>query len=373
MLTQLTKNLAQGLLDLLSAVPTLAGWLYALFTAESNASAARPAYNDFVSYLETKGLHQTFEAALVGIADIKASAPEIISNDMSSQVAIHSEDFLQYVNLKAAAPDYPLDSFSIDFAMFGKSSSLFFMFLSAVLLIWTAGAFYRPIWRVTYQSINKFTSTLGKLASWFGLLMVLMQVMIIFLQQVFRSNGFPLSLFGIELISDASSRSMPWFATELMFFNAIVISFACAFTFVEGGHVRVDLIYSQLSNKAKAAMDLFGTLCFLLPSMLALWWLSWHLAINKIMTVTNFNHLTEVMISRDVEGRIAGAAGFKGWNWTVSTGESFTGVPLYFFLILVLASLMILQGVSFLLQSTDRLVSNETSEPSSIEDAQAPL
>ena len=195
MLTQLTQNLAQGFCDLLLAVPRLAGWLYALFSAESNASAARPAYNDFVSYLEAKGLHQPFEAALVGIADIKASAPEIISNNKSLEVTSHAEDFLQYVNLKAAAPNYPLDSFSIDFAMFGKSSSLFFMFLSAVLLIWTAGAFYRPIWRMTYQSINKFTSTLGKLASWFGLLMVLMQIMIIFLQQVFRSNGFPLSFW----------------------------------------------------------------------------------------------------------------------------------------------------------------------------------
>ena len=44
---------------------------------------------------------------------------------------------------------------------------------------------------------------------------------------------------------------MPWFATELMFFNAIIIAFACAFTFVEGGHVRVDLVYSALEHGKK--------------------------------------------------------------------------------------------------------------------------
>ena len=33
--------------------------------------------------------------------------------------------FLDYVSAKAASPDYPLDRFSIDFAMFGKSSEFF--------------------------------------------------------------------------------------------------------------------------------------------------------------------------------------------------------------------------------------------------------
>jgi len=56
----------------------------------------------------------------------------------------------------------------------------------------------------------------------------------------------------------------------------------------------------------------------------------------------------------------------QAWN---NLGPTFFIV----FLILILAGLMILQGVSFLLQSTDRLVSNGTSEPNSIEDAQAPL
>ena len=61
-------------------------------------------------------------------------------------------------------------------------------------------------------------------------------------------------------------------------------------------------------------------------------------------------------------GRIPGSSGFKGWNWTVSTGETFTGVPLYFFLLLVLAALMFLQGVGFLLESTDRCVSKEMTD-----------
>ena len=80
------------------------------------------------------------------------------------------------------------------------------------------------------------------------------------------------------------------------------------------------------------------------------------------MTVTNFNHLTTLMTGRDVIGRISGASSFKGWNWTVSTGETFTGVPLYFFLLLVLAALMFLQGVSFLLESTDKFTSRDSED-----------
>ena len=79
-----------------------------------------------------------------------------------------------------------------------------------------------------YPKINNFNSNLGKVACWFALIMAIMQIMIIFLQQVFRANGFPLAFFGINILPDSDVITMPWFATELMFFNAIVIACACA-------------------------------------------------------------------------------------------------------------------------------------------------
>ena len=39
-----------------------------------------------------------------------------------------------------------------------------------------------------------------------------------------------------------------------------------------GGHVRVDLFYEQLSNKAQATIDLLGTVFFLLPFCLLVAW-----------------------------------------------------------------------------------------------------
>ena len=46
------------------------------------------------------------------------------------------------------------------------------------------------------------------------------------------------------------------------------------------------------------------------------------------------------MTGRDVIGRISGASSFKGWNWTVSTGETFT-CPWYFFLLFALAAMFL--------------------------------
>ena len=359
---QILASILNGLLDIILAIPRLIYWVYELLTATSKAEIARPALVSIEEDLKNNGLLKDFTNELKSVADIKLEAPIILANTKNDNILNNKDLFLEYVSAKAASPNYPLDRFSIDFAMFGKSSEFLFMVLAAVLFIWICGFFFKSVWRYSYKAINEFNTNLGKIASWFALIMAIMQIMIIFLQQVFRTNGFPLAFFGINILPDSDVITMPWFATELMFFNAIIIAFACAFTFVEGGHVRVDLIYSALGRKKKALLDIIGTVIFLLPSMAALWWLSWHLAINKIMTVTNFNHLTTLMTGRDVIGRISGASSFKGWNWTVSTGETFTGVPLYFFLLLVLAALMFLQGVSFLLESTDKFTSRDSED-----------
>ncbi|MAI97203.1 MAG: hypothetical protein CML37_00700 [Rhodobacteraceae bacterium] len=355
-------SIFNGFIDLFLALPRLMIWLFQLIKAESKAAESRPQLLEFEKELSEEGLLKTFQSSLKGIANIQNEARNLVEQSDLESIVNNEALFLKYVELKVAAPEFPLDPFSIDLAMFGKSSDLLFMVISAVLFFWIGGFFFRPLWRASYSGINTFNSTLGKLAAWFGLFIAIMQIMIIFLQQVFRANGFPFAIFGIEILPGSEVLSMPWFATELMFFNAVVIAFACAYTFVEGGHVRVDLLYGALGRRKKAFLDIVGTLIFLLPSMGALWWLSWHLAINKIMTVTNFNHLTSLMVGRDVVGRISGASGFKGWNWTVSTGETFTGVPLYFFLLLVLAALMFLQGVSFLLESTDRCISRDLTD-----------
>lgn len=47
-----------------------------------------------------------------------------------------------------------------------------------------------------------------------------------------------------------------------------------AYTLREGGHIRIDLIYAQVSPKARAIIDIVGYLGLCLP---VAWWLSWGL------------------------------------------------------------------------------------------------
>ena len=154
--------------------------------------------------------------------------------------------------------------------------------------------------------------------------------------------------------------TMPWFATELLLYNAIIIAFACAYTFMDEGHVRVDLIYGAMSRRVKHWIDVVGTLIFLMPSMIGLWWVSWHLAMNKIFQITSFNPLTQLILTRNFDGRIPGASSFKQINWNTSTGENFSHVPLYYLLILILAALMLIQAVGFLFSSLDKGLTSDT-------------
>ena len=159
---------------------------------------------------------------------------------------------LEYARLKALAVEFPADDYIVNALIFGKSSDFFFMFFALVLTLLIAGLFYRPVLRSVAGGIDRFNGTLGKLASWFVLFMAFQQIMIIFLQQVFRSNGLPISFFGLELVPGDDVLTMPWFATELLLYNAIIIAFACAYTFMDEGHVRVDLIYGAMSRRVKA-------------------------------------------------------------------------------------------------------------------------
>ena len=51
----------------------------------------------------------------------------------------------------------------------------------------------------------------------------------------------------------------------VMYLHGCVFMIGIAFTLKEGGHVRVDVLHEKLSEKAKAIIDIIGTLLFLMP------------------------------------------------------------------------------------------------------------
>jgi TRAP-type mannitol/chloroaromatic compound transport system permease small subunit len=49
-------------------------------------------------------------------------------------------------------------------------------------------------------------------------------------------------------------------------------------------HVRVDVIYSHLSSRGQARIDLFGLIFFLMPGALLLTWMSWPWFVDSFVT-----------------------------------------------------------------------------------------
>ena len=99
--------------------------------------------------------------------------------------------------------------------------------------------------RIIYfiDSINEWV---GKLVSWLLVVMVLNVFLVVVLRYVFGYGAI-------------------WMQELYVWSHAIVFLLAAGYTLLHKGHVRIDLIYREASNKYKAIIDLFGTMFFALP------------------------------------------------------------------------------------------------------------
>ncbi len=216
----------------------------------------------------------------------------------------------------------------------GNSTEFLNLVLALITLLLIAGLIRPGFLRKTVYGLETFTGKIGHFACWFVLIMMIQQVLIIVVGQVFRGNEVVLAPLGLILINE----ELQWLSGQLKLYNAILIAMASAFTFVEGGHVRVDIIYSRLSYRAKKISDLLGTLIFLLPSSILLWWFSWPLATNSMFSQRPMNIFST-------------KASWRAFKWESSGTAEFTWVWSFKLLILVFAGLMIIQAVAFLLRN----------------------
>ncbi len=56
-----------------------------------------------------------------------------------------------------------------------------------------------------------------------------------------------------------------WLTETVIYAHATLFMLAAAWTLRAGGHVRVDVFYAEASPRAKAIVDLAGSLLLLLP------------------------------------------------------------------------------------------------------------
>ena len=236
------------------------------------------------------------------------------------------------------------------FIYYGASIELFFA-LSIILIFYTVIAvLYRPLMWKTVTSLETLANTTGRFFSWAGLRMVLIQIVIIFIQRIFAVSEITIG-FGLAFSFDVS-----WWSESLKLYNAMIVALCVTYTFVQGGHVRVDLVYSVVSYRTKRVIDMFGSIFFMLPAAILLWMYSWFFMWRHLI-------VPKPSASDTVEKLVMKA---RALRWNVETiGFSPNGFNAYFLfkmLILAYTGLIMIHAISFFYRSFLEWSEGEESE-----------
>ena len=233
------------------------------------------------------------------------------------------------------------------FIYYGASQELLFVFLTALILLTIAGLVWKPLMWGIVRGLEGFTNAIGRTVAWVGLLMVLQQMIIIFLQRIFRVSKIelgPFSPFGYNFVEGTQlvSFDLSWWSEELKLYNAMVVCLCIGYTYVQGGHVRVALFYANVRFRTKRVIDGLGALFFMLPAAFLTWLYAWFFMWRSLVN-------PKVSASESVEAILRKSRLMK---WSVETiGFSPNGFNAYFlFKVLMLAFcvLVILQAVAVL-------------------------
>lgn len=105
------------------------------------------------------------------------------------------------------------------------------------------------------ERISRFNRAVGLAIAWLTLGMVLITTLVVVQRYWFDSGSIRLQ-------------------ESITVMHALVFMLAAAYTLAEGGHVRVDVFYSRMSERQRAWVNLLGTLVLLLPFCGFLMWSS---------------------------------------------------------------------------------------------------
>jgi TRAP-type mannitol/chloroaromatic compound transport system permease small subunit len=110
--------------------------------------------------------------------------------------------------------------------------------------------------------IDAMNERLSYVANWLVLLSCLISA----------GNAFSRYAFG------ASSNA--WLEIQWYMFAAMVM-LGTSYTLKKNEHVRVDIVYSNVSTRKQIGIDIFGAILFLLPATLIMAYLSWPIFHNS--------------------------------------------------------------------------------------------
>jgi len=225
------------------------------------------------------------------------------------------------------------------FIYYGGSVEFFFVVFTAFLILTAVGIWRNSIMWGCVRILEGFANSVGRFFAWAGLLMVIQQIVIVFMQRIFTRPDISFG-FGIPLQFDIS-----WFAEELKLYNALVVCLCVTYTFVQGSHVRVDLVYSAVKYRSKKVIDMVGSLLFMMPGAVLIWMYGWYFMWRHLVT-------PKVSASDNIDLLMRKS---KLLKWNVETiGFSPNGFTAYFLfkILLVAFTVMVfLQAIAFFYRS----------------------
>lgn len=236
------------------------------------------------------------------------------------------------------------------FVYYGGSVEFFFAVLLIFLALFIAGVFRPAFMWGNIRLLEGFANTVGRFFAWAGLIMVLQQVLIIIMQRIFTRPDIVIG-FGIPLSYDIS-----WYAEELKLYNALVVSLCATYTFVQGGHVRVDLFYAGAKFRTKKIVDMFGSIVFMLPMAVLIWMYGWYFL---------WRHLIVPKPSAsDALDRLLAKSRVLKWNVeTIGfSPNGFTGYFLFKILLVAFAGMIFIHAWAFFMRSFQELREGQSSE-----------
>jgi len=225
------------------------------------------------------------------------------------------------------------------FVYYGGSVEFFFALVTIFLALTAVGIWRHEIMWGYVRVLEGFANTVGRFFAWAGLLMVLQQIIIVFMQRIFTRPDISIG-FGIPIQFDIS-----WFAEELKLYNALIVTLCAAYTFVQGGHVRVDLFYSVVRFRTKKFIDMFGALFFMVPMATLTWMYGWYfLWRHLIVPKPSASDALERLLKKS-----------QALRWNVETigfsPNGFNGYFLFKILLCAFAAMVFLQAIAMFYRS----------------------
>jgi TRAP-type mannitol/chloroaromatic compound transport system permease small subunit len=114
------------------------------------------------------------------------------------------------------------------------------------------------------RAVDRMNQFFGKIADWTVLLSCAI------------SAGNAFVRYGISYSSNA------WLEVQWYLFAATVM-LGASYTLFRNEHVRVDLVYGNLGERARLWVDVFGFIFFMLPAVILLTWMTWPFFVDSFI------------------------------------------------------------------------------------------